>query len=253
MRTNRIICALVALLTAGAPVIMGGPVPAWGKNRKQSDGNVRIYVEYRLAKDGLLKDNNIRVGVANGKITLTGTVPTLHARADAAAEARKVERSFAVVDDLTVPAPFVSDSVLAADVLHRVEDHTFYTVFDWLTVGVNKGVVTLHGWVNDPWEVREYASEASKVPGVTRIINKLKPETNFGYLRYRVARLIYGDPLFWQYDTELNPPVHVVVNDGTVILEGYVDSSGEKGFLATEVIFRTDAVRVVNNLQVVSD
>ena len=74
-----------------------------------------------------------------------------------------------------------------------------------------------------------------------------------GYLRYRVARLIYRDPLFWQYDTELNPPVHVVVNNGTVILEGYVDSMGERGYLGSQITFRTDAINVVNNLQVVSD
>lgn len=253
MRTNRIVFVLVAFLTAGALAVLGGPLPAWARDRNESNSKVRIHVEHRLAMDSIFKTSNIQVGVANGKITLTGTVPTLYARTEAAVEARKVERSYQVVNELTISTPYMPDKVLAAKVLHKVENHSYYTVFDWLAVGVNNGEVTLHGWVSDPWEVHEYATEASKVRGVTKIINKLKPEMNFGYLRYRVARLIYSDPLFWRYAIELNPPVHVVVNNGTVILEGYVDSLGERGFLASEVTFRTDAIKVVNNLQVVSD
>ncbi len=253
MRTNRIVFVLVAFLTVGAPAILGGPVPAWAKDRKMSDNNVAVQVEHRLAKDEVFKNSDIHVGFANEQIALTGTVPTLYARKQAAVEARKAEKSYAVVNDLAVSTSYVPDKVLAARVLHKVQNHSFYTVFDWLTVGVNNGEVTLHGWVSDPWEVHQYATEASKVRGVTKIVNRLKPEMNFGYLRYRVARLIYNDPLFWQYAMELNPPIHVVVNNGTVILEGFVDSSGEKGLLGSEVTFRTDAITVVNNLQVVSD
>jgi osmotically-inducible protein OsmY len=59
--------------------------------------------------------------------------------------------------------------------------------------------------------------------------------------------------LFRPYSTELNPPVHVVVNNETVILEGFVDSTGERGFLGSQVTFRTGAFNVVNHLQVVPD
>ncbi len=251
MRANRIISATTALITICALAI--GPASARAGESKNSDSNIRIFVEYRLAKDGIIRHNNIDVAVSNGKITLDGTVPTLHDKIQAAKDAKKVGKSLAVVNDLEVAAPFVPDSVLAAAVLHKVENHAYYTVFDWLTVGVNNGVVTLHGWVDEPWDVDQYAREVARVPGVTKIINKLKVEMSFGYLRYRVARMIYRDPFFWQYAMELNPPVHVVVNNGTVILEGYVDSSGQRGYLGDEVTFHTDAVNVVNHLQVVQD
>jgi osmotically-inducible protein OsmY len=244
---------LIALFTISALTIIGGPAPARANDLKKSDSSVKIFVEYRLTKAGILTNNNVNVNVADGKITLTGMVPTLHDRMEAEKQARKVDKNYPVVNDLSVSAPFKPDSILAAAVLHRVETHDFYTAFDWLTVGVNNGVVTLHGWVSDPWEVHQYEAEAAKVPGVRKIVNNLRVEMTSGYLRYRVERLIYDDPLFWQYSQELNPPVHVVVNDGTVILEGYVDSMGERGFLASQVTFRTDAIRVVNHLQVVSD
>ncbi len=250
MKTNRISPRLIALLTAFAVGIATSPVPVSAAVAKKSDSKVKIYVEYKLAKEGILKDNNIKVDVTGRAVILSGTVPTLHDRTQVGKIVKKVDRHYAVVNDLSVKGPFVPDSALAADVLHRVENHVFYTVYDWLTVGVTNGVVTLHGWVSEPWEVQQYHAQAEKVPGVRKIINQLRVEMNFGYLRYRVANLIYRNPLFWQYDTELNPPVHVIVNNRTVILEGFVNSTGERGFLGSQVTFRTDAFNVVNHLQV---
>lgn len=251
MKANRIITSAMGVFTICA--ILFSPAIARAGGHTKSNGNVKIFVEYKLAKDGILKGNNIDVAVSHGRIILDGTVATLHAKMKAAKEAGKIAKSYTVVNNLDVSAPFVPDSALAADVLHKVENKAFYTVFDWLTVGVNNGVVTLHGWVDEPWEVHQYAKEASMVTGVTRIVNDLRVEMSMGYLRYRVARMIYRDPFFWQYAMDLNPPVHVVVNNGTVILEGYVDSAGQRGYLGSEVTFRTDAVNVVNNLQVVRD
>lgn len=253
MKRNRIASIAIALLTMSALIVISNPLPARAEDKKKSDSTVRIFVEYKLAKDGILTKDNINVSVANRTITLTGSVPTLHDRTEAAKEAHDVCDDYQVVNDLSVTAPQVPDKALAAAVLKRVENHVFYTVFDYLTVGADHGTVTLHGWVDNPWEVNQYASEAAHVPGVTKVVNRLKLEMNFGYLRYRVARLIYDDPLFWQYSMELNPPIHVIVNNDKVILEGYVNSMGERGYLASQVRFRTDAIGVVNNLQVVSD
>ena len=253
MRTNRISPRLIALLTAFAVGITISPARIRAAESKKPDSKVKTYIEHKLASDGILRDHNISVGVARGAVTLSGTVPTLHDLSKAIEVSKKAGRRFKVIDELSLAAPNVPDTVLAAAVLHRVEDHAFYTVFDWLTVGVNNGVVILHGWVSEPREVGQYQNEAEKVPGVKRIINELRVEMTFGYLRYRVARLIYRNEMFRPYSTELNPPVHVVVNNETVILEGFVDSTGERGFLGSEVTFRTDAFSVVNHLQVVPD
>ncbi len=253
MRTNRISPRLIALLTVFAVGITIGPAPVRAAESGNSDSKAKTYLVHKLASDGILKGHNINVSVARGVATLSGTVPTLHDLAKAAEISKKAGHRFKVIDELSLAAPNVPDTVLAAAVLHRVENHAFYTVFDWLTVGVNKGVVILHGWVSEPWEVGQYQAEAAKVPGVKRIINNLKVELTSGYLRYRVARLIYRNEMFRPYSTELNPPVHVVVNNDTVILEGFVDSTGERGFLGSQVTFRTDAFNVVNHLQVVPD
>lgn len=250
MRTNRIVSAITALLTLTLLAFMSDPGAALAGKRKKSDSTVKIFVQYKLAKSGILDNGNVNVHVAANTITLTGTVPTLHDRIEAAKEAAGVDYSYKIVDDLKVASPNVADSGLAKAVYKRVVNHSFYTVFDWLTVSANNGVVTLKGWVDNPWEVHDYASEASKVPGVERIVNNLKVEFAQGYTRYRAARLIYDSPRYWGYSLEMNPPVHVVSNDGTLIIEGSVDSKAERGYLADLVTFRTNAIKVVDNLQV---
>lgn len=253
MRTYRLTSALMAFLAICALSVTSGTVSALAGNVRKSDGTLKIFVEYKLAKDGILIDNNVKVGVASGTITLDGTVPTLYDRTKASAEAHDVCDSYRVINNLSVTAPRVADRPLAAAVAKRVENHVFYTVFDWLRVDAKNGVVTLRGWVDNPWDVNQYESEASRVPGVTGIVNRLRTERSVGSLRYRVARLIYDDPFYWQYGMELNPPIHVIVNNDNVILKGYVNSPSESGYLASQVRFRTDAMDVVNNLHVSPD
>ncbi len=250
MRSKRIIATLAATLLVAA---VSGPVPARANQSGKPDSIVRIYVEYRLAKDGILKNNNLHVNVAHGKITLTGTVLTLHDRSEAAKEAAEVADSYSVVNDLSVSTPEVPDTALARAVLKRVENHVFYTVFDWLKVSAKNGVVTLHGWVDNPWNVRFYADEAARVPGVKRIVNKLKVAVSLGYSKFRAARLIYSDPMYWGYSLEFNPPIHIIANRGTLILEGNVGSKAERAYLDDLLTFRTDAINVVNHLQISAD
>jgi hyperosmotically inducible protein len=47
-------------------------------------------------------------------------------------------------------------------------------------------------------------------------------------LRYAVARQIYGDSLFSRYATQVNPPVHIIVERGRVTLTGVVFSEVER-------------------------
>jgi hyperosmotically inducible protein len=47
-------------------------------------------------------------------------------------------------------------------------------------------------------------------------------------LRLRIARAIYGNPTFWHYASMANPPIHIVVEQGRVKLEGTVNSHVER-------------------------
>ncbi len=253
MKINRFNSLMIALTTIGAIIMMSCSVPAFARNAKKSNHTIKIYVEYKLAKDGMITDHNVHVAVANGKITLTGTVPTLYDIALAKKDARSAANNFTVVDELTASAPQKPDSVIAHDVMNRIETHDFYTVFDWVTAHSNNGVVTLNGWVNAPWYVKQYQDQAERVLGVRKVVNDLRTAIGSDYLKYRAYRLIYSDPFYQDYAIEMNPPIHVIVNGASLILEGNVNTSGERGYLADLMRFYTDAPMVVDHLQVTPD
>jgi len=69
------------------------------------------------------------------------------------------------------------------------------------------------------------------VTGVQKINNQIKTlpvSISDDQLRYTVARQIYGDPMFWNYAIQVNPPIHIVVENGRVTLTGVVASEVER-------------------------
>ena len=64
------------------------------------------------------------------------------------------------------------------------------------------------------------------MPGVTAVRNRITvPPVSFfdDELRYRIAREIDGNAGFWQYGVMVNPPIHIVVENGRVTLTGVVN------------------------------
>jgi hypothetical protein len=64
------------------------------------------------------------------------------------------------------------------------------------------------------------------------------------------ARAIYGDPALERYGLGPDPPVHVVVENGRITLEGMVDARLHRQLIAATVRSRTMAFAVENNLVV---
>lgn len=70
-------------------------------------------------------------------------------------------------------------------------------------------------------------------------------------MRYRAARVIYNNPLFEFYVYQQDPPVHIIVDGASVILQGTVSSELERDKAYSLVYFLTEAPNVINNLVVV--
>ncbi len=140
------------------------------------------------------------------------------------------------------------DSTLANEILKKIQNNVFYGIFDWLTVSCKNDTVTLGGWVHWPWLKNQYETEVEKISGVKEVINNIQNTFGPGEVGFRAAQLIYNDPAFWGSQYSSNPPVHIIVNNGVVLLFGEVGSEAEKGLAETLVNFRTNAVSVQNNL-----
>jgi osmotically-inducible protein OsmY len=215
-----------------------------------SKSNLKIFVQYRLAKADLLKNNNIQVDINGNKIILSGEVPTIFDKNQAEVEAHSVDENYLIVNNINVQAPSVADSNLTQQILNKIHNNVFYGIFDWFTVKSNNGVVTLDGWVHLPWLKNQYQTEVEKVPGVKKIVNNIQNTFGPGETGYRAARLIYNDPMFWGMQYFANPPIHIIVNNGKVFLFGTVSSEAQRAWAQNIVTFYTDAFSVNNHLQI---
>ena len=116
-------------------------------------------------------------------------------------------------------------------VARQVQQYVNFTVFDSVNASVQDGVVTLTGKVTMPFKVQDLTRRVSRVEGVRKVDNQIQvlPVSRYDdELRLRIARAIYGNPSFWHYASMANPPIHIVVEQGRVKLEGTVNNHVER-------------------------
>lgn len=216
-----------------------------------SDSTVKILVERELARRGLAK-SGIEVEADDHIVTLSGTVSTL-------AEREKIERAAGgayavarVVNNLVIGSAG-SDQEIAEAVRKSIVTHPDYDVFDWIEGQVTNGVVTLSGSVREPWRKNDFEKRVMNIAGVAGIENQIKalPLSNYDdQLRLRAARIIYGSSTLNRYALGANPPIHVIVENGRVVLKGIVASKLDRQ--VAESLVRTNllAFEVRNELQI---
>ena len=223
----------------------------FAQSANHQNKTVKIFVEYRLAKDGLINKDSIDVAVKDKTITLNGAVASLADKRNAEEDARDVNDTYNVINNLEVKRSDVPPAKLVSEVLKKIHDHVFYTIFDWVTASDSSGTIVLKGWAHEPWDKSIYQKEAEKVAGVTKIKNDIQNTFGPGMVGIRAARLIYTDPMFQGYAYMSDPPIHIIVENGSVLLKGKVDSSGESGWAANMIRFKTNAISVVNDLKII--
>lgn len=133
----------------------------------------------------------------------------------------------------------------------QVNRYTQLTIFDSISASVDSGHVVLSGWVTMPYKRDDLERRVVKVDGVTTVDNKISvlPVSQFDdELRFRIARAIYSNSLFWNYAAMANPPIRIVVNRGHVSLEGVVQSNVERQ-LARSLASGFGAFDVKNDLK----
>jgi len=215
-------CSVLVVLAIGVSVTVAAQ-----RHPPVSDPQIKAEVEHRLADDGI---RGVTVAVRERMATLSGTVESAWARDEAIEHARKIDDVAGVVNALTI-ARAESDETLAKAVADKVRRYVFFSVFDDVNIYVNDGVTTLTGFVTMPYKAQAMVKLASRVVGVQGVTDRLNvlPVSSFDdSIRYTIAVRIYNDPLFWNYAIQVNPPIHIVVQNGRVILTGVVMSEVER-------------------------
>jgi hyperosmotically inducible periplasmic protein len=160
---------------------------------------------------------------------------------------------------LTVSAPAWAaqreDLQIFRDLSRQVLRYSQFTIFDSINAQVADGVVTLSGRVTMPYKREEIAERIARIEGVREVRNEVTvlPVSQFDdELRFRIARAIYGNSNFWTYGAMANPPIHIIVENGRVTLEGVVNSNVDR-MLARSIASSFGAFSVTNNLKTDSE
>jgi hyperosmotically inducible protein len=143
------------------------------------------------------------------------------------------------------------ESVAVKDVANEILTYTRFTVFDDISIDVDGGVVTLTGKVTMPYKASDIERRVARVAGVQQVRNEIQvlPVSLFDdRLRFQLARAIYGNAAFWPYAAMVNPPIHIVVENGKVTLTGVVSSDVER-MLAYSLARSSIAFSVRNELK----
>jgi hyperosmotically inducible protein len=124
-----------------------------------------------------------------------------------------------------------TDPELASKVAHEVRMYSWYSIWDNVNIRVTNGNVDLMGQVSQPYKKSDLQRIVDRLPGVNSVTNDLEvlPLSPMDdQLRQRVARAIYRDSVLSRYAIQPVPPIHIIVDNGHVTLEGVVNTEMEK-------------------------
>ncbi len=140
------------------------------------------------------------------------------------------------------------------EVHHELVMLPFYGVFDNLAYKVSPdGTVTLLGQVSRPTLKSDAENVVKRIEGVERVDNQIKVlpvSPNDDRIRRAVYRAIYGNEVLSQYALRAVPPIHIIVENGNVTLEGVVARQMDKQIAEIQAKSVPGVFSVTNNLKV---
>lgn len=127
----------------------------------------------------------------------------------------------------------------------------FHGTFDTLRFEVQDKTVTLSGQVVSA-SVKQNAERAVRqLDGVENVVNHIEvlpPSRRDDALRINVYRAIYGKQPLDKDGTRAATPIHIIVKNGWVALEGVVNSEDDRGMIRLRSLKIT--AQVTDNLRV---
>lgn len=154
---------------------------------------------------------------------------------------------------LATPALAQRDELaVLRDVQQRVLQYPNFSIFDSVKARLDDGgVLTLTGKVTMPFKRNDISARVARVDGIQQVINEIDvlPVSQFDdSLRWRIAQAIYSNLNFQPFAAMANPPIHVIVENGRVTLEGVVRSNVDR-MLARSLVIGFPAFQVTNDLK----
>lgn len=140
---------------------------------------------------------------------------------------------------------------LPEEVRERLVTLPYYSVFDNLQYKVDGTKVTLLGQVNKPSLKSDAENVVKRISGVTAVDNQLEVlplSPSDDRIRRAEYRSIYSFPSLQMYSLRAVPPIHIIVKNGNVTLEGSVATQADKDAAGIRAKTVPGVFSVTNNL-----
>jgi hyperosmotically inducible protein len=142
---------------------------------------------------------------------------------------------------------------IVKEVRHELVMLPYYNVFDNLAFKVDGSTVTLIGQVTRPTLKSDAERVVKGIEGVEKVVNNIEVlpvSPNDERIRLAVYRAIYGQPGLQRYGLQAVPPIHIIVKNGNVTLEGVVANEADKNIANVQANGVPGVFSVKNNLRV---
>jgi len=152
----------------------------------------------------------------------------------------------------TMPAASGQDRI-TREVRHELVMLPYYGVFDNLAYRVDGSTITLLGQVTLPTLKTDAGNVVKGIEGVTKVENQIQvlPASPMDdRIRIATYRAIFGKPGLDRYAMQAVPPIHIIVDNGKVTLEGVVASDADKNQAGIYANGVPGVFSVSNNLRV---
>jgi hyperosmotically inducible protein len=240
-----------------APIMLAMAVQVtFAKKHDDSPAQITARVEDKLYHAQVYKHGDVQVSVENGVATLAGTVDCLGVKMDAEHATRKVDDVIQVIDNINIHAEDVTPRQIREQARKDIVTYYAYTIFDNITLEVEGDRLIVNGQVTQPYKKQDIANFLAHVKGVAELDNNLEvlPVSEYDdSLRMAIARAIYNDPYFIHYRDQALPPIHIIVKNGNVTLEGVVATELDRAKVETDARLAATYFNLTDNLRVESE
>jgi len=216
-----------------------------------TDQEIKKNVVDQLCWDSRVDASNVSVEVKDGKVTLSGTVPTYFSLLSAAKDVWEMPGVTAVDNMLMIrqtpsqQAP--DDKRILANVENKIYTNPDIDISE-VHVSVKNGEVTITGTVDAYWMKLHIEDMVSQESGVTAIRNQLAVVPTEVYPDQDIARSVIAT---LERSALVDPAeVTVEVKDGVVTLSGSVSDWAARDNAYRAAVNTAGVVDVINNLRI---
>jgi hyperosmotically inducible protein len=154
---------------------------------------------------------------------------------------------------LAAKTPQTPAEKMAKEIRHELVMLPYYNVFDNLAYRVDGERVTLFGQVTRPSLKSDAEWVVRRIEGVASVDNQIEVlplSPNDERIRMAVYRAIYSRGPLQRYRLNTLLPIHIIVKNGNITLEGVVANQGDKHLAGIAANGVHGAFTLKNNLEV---